>query len=156
MDLDVDAIESYIPHRTPMRFAESVTVLANDHYTGTACFSPDSFVVKGHFPDYPIVPGVMVLEAGAQIAAVGLRAGDLRAREAAHGRIGVLMAVRKCFFRQPVFPGNLLNYELHCRQIADNAVNVTGQVHHAGKLIAALEFTFAQIEVVNLPKSVPT
>jgi 3-hydroxyacyl-[acyl-carrier-protein] dehydratase len=151
MHLDESAIESFIPHRKPMRFAETVTVLAHDHYQGTAIFSADSFVMQGHFPGRPIVPGVMVIEAGAQIAAAGLRAGDLRARDAATGRLGVLMAVRKCFFRQPVLPEQRLDYELQCRQLSDSAVNVSGQVHCGSNLVATLEFVFGQIETNRLP-----
>jgi 3-hydroxyacyl-[acyl-carrier-protein] dehydratase len=151
MHLDARAIENFIPHRRPMRFAETVTVLAHDHYQGTALFSSDSFVIQGHFPERPIVPGVMILEAGAQIAAAGLRAGDLRARDAAVGRIGVLMAVRKCLFRQPVFPGERLDYDLHCRQFSDSAVNVSGEVRCRSTLVATLEFMFGQIEADRLP-----
>jgi 3-hydroxyacyl-[acyl-carrier-protein] dehydratase len=150
MHLDASAIESFIPHRKPMRFAQTVTVLARDHYQGTAIFSADSFVMQGHFPDRPIVPGVMILEAGAQIAAAGLRAGDPRARDAAKGRIGVLMAVRKCFFRLPVFPEQRLDYELKCRQLSDSAVNVSGQVQFGSNLVATLEFVFGQIETNRL------
>jgi 3-hydroxyacyl-[acyl-carrier-protein] dehydratase len=151
MHLDASAIESFIPHRKPMRFAETVTVLAHNHYRGTVIFSSDSFVIQGHFPDRPIVPGVMILEAGAQIAAAGLRAGDLRARNASVGRIGVLMAVRKCFFRAPVLPNEQLDYELRCRQLSDSAVNVSGQVHCRGNLVATLEFVFGQIDADRLP-----
>ncbi len=150
--LDVNAIESFIPHRKPMRFAESVTVIANDHYTGIATFPSDSFVVQGHFPGHPIVPGAMILEAGAQIAAAGLRAGDVRVLAAGKNRIGVLMAVRKCFFRQPVLPDDRLDYELHSRQISESVINVTGDVHCAGALVATLEFTFGQIEATSLPR----
>jgi 3-hydroxyacyl-[acyl-carrier-protein] dehydratase len=156
MHLDASAIESFIPHRKPMRFAQTVTVLAHDHYKGTAMFSSESFVVQGHFPELPIVPGVMILEAGAQIAAAGLRAGDLRARDAAVGRIGVLMAVRKCFFRQPVLPEEQLEYELQCRQLSDSAVNVSGQVHCRGNLVATLEFVFGQIDANRLPSGLQT
>jgi 3-hydroxyacyl-[acyl-carrier-protein] dehydratase len=150
--LDVTIIEAFIPHRKPMRFAETVTVLAHDHIKGTASFSADSFVLQGHFPDNPIVPGVMILEAGAQIAAAGLRAGDLRVRQAAEGRVGALMAVRKCFFRQPVFPEERLDYELHCRQFSDSAINVSGQVHSGGNLVATLEFMLGQIDANRLSK----
>jgi 3-hydroxyacyl-[acyl-carrier-protein] dehydratase len=148
--LDANAIESFIPHRKPMRFAESVTILANDHYTGTVCFPSDSFVVQGHFPGHSIVPGVMILEAGAQIAAAGLRAGDVRVLEAGKDRIGVLMAVRKCFFRRPVLPNDRLEYELRSRQISETVINVSGEVNCAGALVATLEFTFGQIEVSSL------
>jgi 3-hydroxyacyl-[acyl-carrier-protein] dehydratase len=155
IQLDLAAIESFIPHRKPMLFAESVTVHAHDHYTGYATFLADSFVFKGHFPERPIVPGVMILEAGAQIAAAGLRAGDLRAREAAAGRVGVLMAVRKCFFRHPVSPGDHLVYEVHTREIATEIVNVTSEVRCDSLVIANLEFTFGQIAEQNLPNVRP-
>jgi 3-hydroxyacyl-[acyl-carrier-protein] dehydratase len=154
--LDGSAIESFIPHRKPMRFAETVTVLANNHYTGTALFASDSFVLQGHFPEHPIVPGVMIIEAGAQIAAAGLRAGDLRVRRAAKGQIGVLMAVRKCFFRKPVLPNTRLDFELHCRQISDSAVNVTGEVHFANDLMANLEFVFGQIDITGFANGLDT
>ena len=134
-----------------MRFAETVTVLAHNHYQGTAIFSANSFVLQGHFPGHPIVPGVMIIEAGAQIAAAGLRAGDPRARDAAIGRLGVLLAIRKCFFRLPVLPEQRLDYELQCRQLSDSAVNICGQVHSRGILVATLEFAFGQIEADRLP-----
>jgi 3-hydroxyacyl-[acyl-carrier-protein] dehydratase len=155
IQLDLAAIEYYIPHRKPMLFTDSVTVLAHDHYTGTATFLADSFVFQGHFPAQPIVPGVMIIEAGAQVAAAGLRAGDMRARVAASGRVGVLMAIRKCFFRQPVLPGDRLAYEVRTRQIAEEIVNVTANVHCEGTLVATLEFTFGQIAEQNLPNVRP-
>jgi 3-hydroxyacyl-[acyl-carrier-protein] dehydratase len=145
MHLDSEAIKTFIPHRGEMLFARSVTVLSNTEYKGTALWEHDSALLKGHFPGQPIVPGVMVLEAGAQIAAAGLRAGDPVARKEAKTNLGVLMAIRKCFFRKPWFAGNLLQYELQTRQISLGVVNVTGQALCADGIVASLEFTFAQV-----------
>lgn len=150
MHLDMAAIAQFIPHRDAMLFAKYVTVLAHDHYTGEAVWEADSFVFKGHFPGKPIVPGVMLIEAAAQIAGAGLRAGDPKARLSQVGKVGVLLAVRKCFFRKPVTPQMKLSFDLHTRELADDTVNVTGEVSCAQGRVASLEFTFAQTSAEHL------
>ncbi len=147
MHLDVEAIQGFIPHRGDMLFARQITVHAHDHYTGEAAWPADSFVFRGHFPGQPIVPGVMLVEAAAQMAGAGLRAGDRRARAASVGMVGLLLAVRKCFFRSPVSPGLVVHFDLQTRQVSDEMVNVTGEVTSQHGRVASLEFVIAQAPV---------
>ena len=144
MHLDRKAIQSFIPHRDTMLFAHTVTVLAHDHFTGEASWSADSFVFKGHFPGKPIVPGVMIVEAGAQIAGAGLRAGDPKASATQTGNIGLLLGIRKCLFRRPVMPGQTLFFNMRTRKISEEIVNVSGEVTCDSEKVATLEFVVAQ------------
>ena len=153
MHLDRAAIQRFIPHRDAMLFADSVTVLAHDHYTGQASWPADSFVFNGHFPGNPIVPGVMIVEAGAQIAGAGLRAGDPKASATSSGNIGLLLAIRKCLFRRPVTPGLKLIFDMHTREFSDSVVNVTGDVSCESGKVASLEFVFAQAPASVLQNS---
>jgi 3-hydroxyacyl-[acyl-carrier-protein] dehydratase len=150
MHLDREAIQRYIPHRDAMLFADSVTVLAHDHYTGQASWPADSFVFKGHFPGQSIVPGVMIVEAGAQIAGAGLRAGDPKASATHEGNIGLLLGIRKCMFRRPVKPGQTLFFDMHTREFTEDVVNVTGEVTGDLGKVATLEFVFAQAPASSL------
>jgi 3-hydroxyacyl-[acyl-carrier-protein] dehydratase len=150
MHLDREAIQRFIPHRDAMLFADSVTVLAHNHYTGQATWPADSFVFKGHFPGHPIVPGVMIIEAGAQIAGAGLRAGDPKASATKDGNIGLLLGIRKCMFRRPVKPGQTLFFDMHTREFSNDVANVTGEVTCDFGKVATLEFVFAQAPVSSL------
>jgi 3-hydroxyacyl-[acyl-carrier-protein] dehydratase len=151
--LDGEGLKQFIPHRDAMLFAKNVTVLDHDHYRGQAVWAEDSFVFRGHFPGQPIVPGVMIVEAGAQIAGVGLLAGDPKSRALVRANVGLLAGIRKCFFRRPVPPGLLLTFEVRIRHIADDVVNVTGEVSCELGNVASLEFVFAQAPVEALAQN---
>ena len=62
-------------------------------------------------------------------------------------RVGLLLAVRKCFFRSPVSPGLSLHFDLQTRQVTSDMVNVTGEISSVRGRVATLEFVIAQASV---------
>ncbi len=147
IQLDVQAIQQFIPHRAPMLFAQAVTVHTHNHFSGQAVWLSDSFVFQGHFEGQPLVPGVMIIEAAAQIAGVGLLAGDPVAKPKNHSQVGLLAGVRKCFFKRPVPPGLVLEFNLRARQMGEGLANISGDVTCAQGLVATLEFAFVQTHI---------
>ena len=148
IELDTDAIMGFIPHRPPMRFLEQATVHAADRFDGVACWAADNPILAGHFPGCPIVPGAIILEAAAQLAGVGLLAGDPITRNIGPGHVGMLGAVRKCSFKRPVLPGDKLKFTMSCRRMAEKAVLVHCVGDVEGSEAATLEFM-----VVHAPQS---
>jgi 3-hydroxyacyl-[acyl-carrier-protein] dehydratase len=144
MQLDLAAIKRFIPHREPMLFARHVTVMSANRFRGEAIWSADSFVFAGHLPGQPLLPGVMLLEAAAQIAGVGVLAGNPAGKPKSETQVGVLAAVRKCLFKRPIVPDQLVTFDLTSRQMAESLANISGEVFCEDQLVANLEFAFLQ------------
>lgn len=97
-DGSADPIECGLPHRPPFVFVDRVTALeAGKRACGTKCFSPEEPFFQGHFPGDPLVPGVILTEALAQVAGLVARRPGLR-----------LAAIRSMKFLAPVRPGELV------------------------------------------------
>ncbi|HWL54473.1 MAG TPA: 3-hydroxyacyl-ACP dehydratase FabZ family protein [Chthoniobacteraceae bacterium] len=93
-----DPIECGLPHRPPFVFVDRVTVLeAGKRACGTKCFSPEEPFFQGHFPGDPLVPGVILSEALAQVAGLVVQRPGLR-----------LAAIRSMKFLAPVRPGETI------------------------------------------------
>ena len=156
IQLSADDILGFLPHRPPMLFIRQATVLAADSFEGTAHWAADNPILAGHFPGCPIVPGAIILEAAAQLAGIGLLAGDPVTRNIEPGHVGMLGAVRKCSFKRPVLPGDKLHFSMTCRRMAEKAVLVqcTGEVD--GIEAAILEFMVVYAPETSLQEFIPS
>jgi len=107
--LDIDQIKKILPHRYPLLLVDRITECDEESkIVGIKCVTMNEPFFQGHFPEYPVMPGVLIIEAMAQVACIlGLR---ILKRE---GNASVLFtgidAVR---FRKPVRPGDCLRLEL--------------------------------------------
>ena len=109
--VDREGIKRLIPHREPFLFLDGVVEYREDEYA--VCiyrFREDEWFYRGHFPEMPLTPGVIMLEAMAQAAAV---LGCLSEGPILQDEVVVFMALDRVKFRKPVFPGD--EVEIHVK-----------------------------------------
>jgi 3-hydroxyacyl-[acyl-carrier-protein] dehydratase len=137
--LDRHAIQQLLPHRGPVFACIQLIAHAPRVYTGIANWPLDNALIQGHFPGYPLVPGVMLIESVTQLAGAGLLSADTYAQSLPGERIGVLASVRRCAFKRAVLPEQNVTFEITCRQIGVDAVQVTALAQVEGIEVAQLE-----------------
>lgn len=106
--LDAEAIKEIIPHRPPFLLVDRILELEPGvGAEGELDVREDAFWVPGHFPDHPVMPGVLVVEAMAQVGAVAMLALPEN-----RGRIAFFAGIDKVRFKRQVRPGDVLR--MHC------------------------------------------
>ena len=107
--IELERIMEMIPHRPPFLMIDKVVdVVANQRATGVKNVSASEYYFQGHFPARPVMPGVLIIEAMAQTAAVLV---VFTLGPESEGRLVYFMSIDNARFRRPVFPGNRL--EIH-------------------------------------------
>ena len=139
--IDINAIKKCIPHRFPFLLVDKVDVIEEDKKAiGTKCVTVNEPFFPGHFPDYPVMPGVLIVEALAQTACI-----LLLSKGGQEGKLGMFMGINEAKFRQPVLPGMVL--KLHVEMLRSGRVGkFRGEAYVDGKLAAEGEMTFAVVD----------
>ena len=108
--MDVVAIHEYLPHRHPFLLVDRVTSLTvGERVAGFKNISIGEPFFQGHFPGHPVMPGVLMVEALAQLA--GVLAFKTRGKKPADGYVYYLAGTDKTRFKRPVAPGDRLDME---------------------------------------------
>lgn len=111
--LDVKQIQQLIPHRYPFLMIDRVVNLVKgESIVGIKNVSINEPHFTGHFPNHPVMPGVLIVEAMAQTAAVMVMH---TMGQTAHGKVVYFMSVEEAKFRKPVVPGDVV--AIHCNAI---------------------------------------
>ena len=109
MNLSREDIMKLIPHRSPFLFVDSCEIIVpGEHGKSNKIFSDNEYFFKGHFPDNPIVPGVIIVEAMAQTAGIVV---SYKLREFAEKSV-LFMSVNKAKFRKPILPNDKVIFEV--------------------------------------------
>jgi 3-hydroxyacyl-[acyl-carrier-protein] dehydratase len=137
--LDIRRVMAALPHRYPMLLVDRVErIVPNVSITATKAVTINEGFFQGHFPDRPIMPGVLIVEALAQAAGV-LAVESLGL--AGSGKLVYFMAIDGAKFRQPVEPGVLLTLEVEFVQKRATVCKFAGRALVDGKLAAEANFT---------------
>ncbi len=143
VDLDTERVKEMIPHRYPFLMIDRVVdVVADAKATGVKNVTVNEPFFQGHFPDRAVMPGVLIIEAMAQTAAVLV---VYTLGRAAEDKLVYFMSIDSARFRKPVFPGDSLNVHVYKRQRRGNVWKFGGEVKVEGRLVA--EATFAAVIV---------
>jgi 3-hydroxyacyl-[acyl-carrier-protein] dehydratase len=137
--LDVRRVMAALPHRYPMLLVDRVEELVIDErITAIKAVTINEGFFQGHFPDRPIMPGVLIVEALAQAAGV-LAVESLGL--AGSGKLVYFMAIDGAKFRAPVEPGVLLRLEVEFVQKRATVCKFAGKAYVGDKLAAQADFT---------------
>jgi 3-hydroxyacyl-[acyl-carrier-protein] dehydratase len=138
IQLDIQRIMEMIPHRHPFLMIDRVVdVMANERATGIKNVSINEQYFQGHFPARPVMPGVLIIEAMAQTAAV-LVVHTLGA--ASEGKLVYFMSVDNARFRRPVVPGDCLHVHVSKQRNRGNVWKFEGRAEVEGRVAAEAVF----------------
>ena len=138
-EIDIQRIVEMIPHRYPFLMIDRVVdVVPNESAIGIKNVSINEPHFQGHFPQRPVMPGVLIIEAMAQTAAVVVVASLGPEKE---GKLVYFMSVDSARFRRPVVPGDSMRVHVKKERNRGNVWKFTGEAKVDGKLVA--EATYA-------------
>lgn len=138
-EIDINRVMQMIPHRRPFLMIDRVVDLVSDvSATGVKNLSINEPFFQGHFPGRPVMPGVLIIEAMAQTAAV-LVVHTLG--PGSEGKLVYFMSVDSCRFRRPVLPGNTLYVHVTKLRKRGNVWKFSAQAKVDGSLVAESNFT---------------
>ena len=134
--MDIRDIQNTMPHRFPFLMIDRIIELEPGvKAVGIKNVTINEPFFQGHFPNYPIMPGVLIIEAMAQVAGV------LAFRSGAKGNSVYFLSIEKAKFRKPVFPGDQLRIEIKIIQVRNNIWRLSGEAFVDDKLVSESEFT---------------
>jgi 3-hydroxyacyl-[acyl-carrier-protein] dehydratase len=138
--LDARAIRGLLPHRYPFILVDRVIEISEDGQRAVAIknVSANEPFFQGHFPDYPIMPGVLIVEALAQAGGATLLGQVER-----EGKLAVLVGVDGFRFRRQVIPGDQLRLEVSLTKMRGPLGRLSGRATVDGQLVTEGEITFA-------------
>lgn len=143
MMLEADQIEAIIPHRYPFLFVDRIVELdEGKRGVGIKNVSANEWFFEGHFPGRKVMPGVLIVEAMAQVAAVTLLKGVAMA-----GKTPLFGGIEQMRFRRPVVPGDQLRLEFTLEKMRGPIGRGHVRATVDGKLAAEGTISFALVDL---------
>src|SRR5262245_31207545 len=134
-ELDVNEIRQILPHRYPMLLVDKIVELTPERIVGIKNVTANEPFFGGHFPDFPVMPGVLIVEAMAQTAGVLV----LKSIEDRDKKLVLLVSIEYAKFRRPVVPGDQLRLEMTLLKRKASVAKMSGKATVDGVLVAEAE-----------------
>ncbi len=129
-----------LPHRYPFLFVDRITELEpGERVVGIKNVTGNEPFFQGHFPGNPIMPGVLIIEAMAQVGGVLARLSVYKEAEQAGGEAIYFMSLDKVKFRRPVVPGDQIRFELYPLRKGSKVWKMAGKAFVGEELAAEAE-----------------
>ena len=138
MNLQKEEIKELIPHRDPFLFVDSCKVIIpGEHGISDRLFTKDEYFFKGHFPNQPIVPGVIIVEAMAQTAGIVV---SYKLKEFKEKSV-LFMSVNKAKFRKPIHPDEKVSFEVKFINSVRDVYKFEGACYKENVKVSEAEFS---------------
>jgi beta-hydroxyacyl-ACP dehydratase FabZ len=133
--LDITEIQKILPHRYPFLLVDRIVEMEADRVVGIKNVTLNEPFFTGHFPEFPVMPGVLIVEAMAQAAGV-LVLKTIADRE---NKLVLLVAIDNARFRKPVVPGDTLRMEMTIVKRKASVAKIAGRATVDGQVVAEIE-----------------
>lgn len=129
--LDIVDIQRILPHRFPFLLVDRIEEMEEERIVGIKNVTMNEPFFAGHFPDYPVMPGVLIVEAMAQVAGV-----LALSRLGGENKVVLLAMIDSAKFRRPVVPGDQLRIEMKVDRLKASVAKMSGQATVDGQVAA--------------------
>ena len=142
--LDINVIQKILPHRYPFLLVDRILEISEKKVIGIKNVTINEPFFQGHFPGHPIMPGVLIIEAMAQVGGVGA----LNMKENL-GKLAYFLAIDNVRFRKPVVPGDVLRIEVDLLKIKMGIMKVHAVAKVTDEVVTEGDLTFAFVDSGN-------
>lgn len=139
--MDIRGIKKILPHRHPFLFVDRILSLGKKRAVGLKSVTGGEDFFRGHFPEFPIMPAVLIVEAMAQVAGV-----LLLSKSESKDKLPFFAVIENAKFRKPVLPGDQLLIEVEVQKLKQRTGKVHASTTVGDKIVAEADFIFSLVD----------